>query len=120
MPRTHSIATVAENIKPKTYLSIGPRKSVTVTKAKPTITVGTNSYFSVSGDGTNPKVKLTAGKENGHILLIECSLAPGFIMVDHIDHKTSLAGNRTMKGGDTMLLVYSGLRWVEISYSKNH
>ena len=120
MAKSISISANLENILPKPVWSIGPRISVKVTKAKPTINIGQHSYFSVSGDGTNPKVKLTAGMENGHMVLIECSLAQGFIMVDHIDHKTSLAGNRTMKGGDTMLLVYSGSRWVEVSYSKNH
>jgi hypothetical protein len=53
-------------------LSIGPRKSVQVTKTNRTITVGDNSYLSVRGDGTNPRVILSRGKENGHLLLIEC------------------------------------------------
>jgi len=70
-------------------LSIGPRKSVKVTKTNRTIVVGDNSYLSVSWDGTSPRVILTRGKENGHLLLIECSLAPGFTMVDNVNtHRT--------------------------------
>ena len=102
------------------FLSIAPRKSVQVTKAKPTITVGDNSYLSVRGDGTNPKVILTRGKENGHILLIESALGLAFTMVDNVPkHRTELSGNITMKGPSTLLLVWSGSRWVQISYSKN-
>lgn len=101
-------------------LSIAPRKSVQVTKNNPTINVGDNSYLSVRGDGTNPKVILTRGKENGHLLLIECSLNFGFRMVDNISkHRTELSSNHTMKGGDTLLLVWSGTRWVQVSFSKN-
>ena len=101
-------------------LSIGPRKSVHVTKTNRTITVGDNSYLSVSGDGANPRVILTRGKENGHLLLIECSLALGFTMVDNVStHRTELSATRKMKGGDEMLLVWSGLRWVQVSFSKN-
>lgn len=101
-------------------LSIAPRKSVQVTKAKPTITVGDNSYLSVRGDGTNPKVILTKGRENGHILLIESALGLPFTMVDNVSkHRTELSGNITMKGASMLLLVWSGLRWVQISYSKN-
>lgn len=101
-------------------LSIGPRKSVKVTKTNRTITVGDSSYLSVSGDGTNPRVILTRGKENGHLLLIECSLALGFTMVDNLPiHHTELSATRKMKGGDEMLLVWSGTRWVQVSFSKN-
>ncbi len=101
-------------------LTIAPRKSIQVTKDKPTITVGDNSYLSVRGDGTNPKVILTRGKENGHLLLIECSLGLPFTMVDNVNkHRTELSGNHQMKGADTLLLVWSGSRWVQVSYSKN-
>ncbi|HMK03417.1 MAG TPA: hypothetical protein VK489_04470 [Ferruginibacter sp.] len=101
-------------------LSIAPRKSIQVTKAKPTITVGDNSYLSVRGDGTNPKVKLTAGRANGHILLIESAIGLAFTMVDNVSlHKTELSGNHKMVGADTLLLVWSGSRWVQISFSKN-
>jgi hypothetical protein len=101
-------------------LSIGPRKGVKVTKTNRTITVGDSSYLSVSGDGTNPRVVLTRGKENGHLLLIECSLALGFTMVDNLPiHRTELSATRKMKGGDEMLLVWSGTRWVQVSFSKN-
>ena len=101
-------------------LSIGPRKSVTVTKTNRTITVGDSSYLSVSGDGTNPRVVLTRGRENGHLLLIECLLALGFTMVDNLPiHHTELSATRKMKGGDEMLLVWSGSRWVQVSFSKN-
>jgi len=87
-------------------LSIAPRKSVVVTKNNPTMTVGSDSYLSVRGDGTNPKVILTRGRENGHLLLIECSLHFGFRMVDDIKkHRTELSKNYSMKGGDTLLLV---------------
>lgn len=102
------------------FLSIAPRKSIQVTKAKPTITVGDNSYLSVRGDGNNPKVILTRGKENGHILLIESAMGLPFTMVDDWKkNKTQLNGNITMKGPSTLLLVWSGLRWVQISYFKN-
>src|SRR5829696_3206078 len=101
-------------------LSIGPRRSVQVTKTQFTITVGDNSYLSVRGDGTNPKVILTRGRENGHILLIESALGLAFTMVDNVaKHRTELSGNITMKGPSTLLLVWSGSRWVQISYSKN-
>src|SRR6266498_2326716 len=101
-------------------LSIAPRKSVQVTKIKRTITVGDNSYLSVRGDGTNPQVILTRGKENGHILLIESAIGLKFTMVDNISvNKTELSGNHVMKGADTLLLVWSGSRWVQISFSKN-
>lgn len=103
------------------YLSLAPRVSVQVTKAKPTITVGNNSYLSVRGDGNNPRVILTKGKENGHILLIESALGLAFTMVDNVPkHRTELNGNYTMKGASTLLLVWSGTRWVQISYSKNY
>jgi len=102
-------------------LSIGPRKSVQVTKTNRTITVGDNSYLSVRGDGTNPRVILTRGRENGHLLLIECSLGLPFTMVDNVPvHRTELSATRTMKGADELLLVWSGLRWVQVSFSKNH
>ena len=101
-------------------LSLAPRKSVQVTKSKPTITVGNNSYLSVRGDGNNPKVILTRGKENCHILLIESALGLPFTMVDNVPkHRTELSGNITMKGASTLLLVWSGTRWVQISYAKN-
>ena len=101
-------------------LSIAPRKSVAVTNNNPTITVGDNSYLSVRGDGSNPKVILTRGKENGHLLLIECSLNFGFRVIDNVSkHRTELSASRSMKGGDTLLLVWSGTRWVQISFSKN-
>ena len=102
-------------------LSIGPRKSVKVTKANPNINVGTNSYFSVSGDGTNPKIILSrrTDKDFGQLLLIECSLAQGFTVVNKYDtYNTDLSKTHQMKGGDTLLLVWSN-RWVEISFSKN-
>ncbi len=102
-------------------LTIAPRKSVLVTKDKPTITVGDNSFLSVRGDGTNPKVILTRGKENGHLLLIESAMGLPFTMVDNIKkHRTELSGKHQMKGGDTLLLVWSGTRWVQVSYSKNY
>ena len=102
------------------FLSIAPRKSIQVTKAKPTITVGDNSYLLVRGDGNNPKVILTRGKEYGHILLIECAMGLPFTMVDNVaKHRTDLQSNITMKGPSTLLLVWSGTRWVQISYSKN-
>lgn len=101
-------------------ISIAPRKSVQVTKNNPVINVGDNSYFSVRGDGNNPKVILTRGRENGHLLLIEASLHFGFRMVDNISvHRTELSKNYSMKSGDTLLLVWSGTRWVQVSYSKN-
>ena len=102
-------------------LSIGPRKSVTVTKANPHITVGSNSYFSVSGDGTDPKIILSKGSDKnfGQLLLIECSLAQGFTVVNKYEtYHTDLSKTHHMKGGDTLLLVWSG-RWVEVSFSKN-
>ena len=103
------------------YLSIAPRKSIQVTKSNPVITVGNNSYLSVRGDGNNPKVILTKGKEYGHLLLIESALGLPFTMVDNIKkHRTELSGNKTMKGASTLLLVWSGTRWVQISYSKNY
>lgn len=102
------------------YLSIAPRKSIQVTKEKRTITVGENSYLSVRGDGNNPKVILTKGKENGHMLLIESANGLAFRMVDNVKtHRTELNANYTMKGASTLLLVWSGQRWVQISYSKN-
>jgi hypothetical protein len=102
------------------FHSIAPRKSIQVTKANPTITVGDNSYLSVRGDGNNPKVILTRGKENGHILLIESAVGLPFRMVDNVkNHRTELNANYTMKGASTLLLVWSGTRWVQISYSKN-
>jgi hypothetical protein len=102
-------------------LSIGPRKSITVTKANPHVTVGTNSYFSISGDGTNPKIILSklTDKHYGRLLLIECSLAQGFTVVNKYDtYNTDLSKTHKMKGGDTLLLVWSA-RWVEVSFSKN-
>jgi hypothetical protein len=102
-------------------LSIGPRRSITVTKANPHVTVGTNSYFSISGDGTNPKIILSklTDKDYGRLLLIECSLAQGFTVVNKYDtYNTDLSKTHKMKGGDTLLLVWSA-RWVEISFSKN-
>src|SRR6188474_1974805 len=100
-------------------LSIGPRKSVKVTKTNRTITVGDSSYLSVRGDGNNPRVILTRGKENGHLLLIESALGLPFTMVDNVPtHRTELSGTRTMKGADELLLVWSGLRWVQVSFSK--
>ncbi|GEM_PF-1262151 len=102
-------------------LSIGPRRSVQVTKTQFTITVGDSSYLSVRGDGTNPKVILTRGKENGHLLLIESAIGLPFTMVDNVPtHRTELgAASRKMKGSDELLLVWSGTRWVEVSFSKN-
>ena len=101
-------------------LSIGPRRSVKVTKTKTTIEVKDSSYLSVQGDGTWPKVTLTPGLENGHLLLIEASMHYGFTMVDKLTpHRTLLSGTKKMASGDTMLLVWSGTRWVQMSYSKN-
>ena len=101
-------------------LTIAPRKSILVTKVKPTITVADNSYLSVRSDGTNPKVILTKGRENGHLLLIESALGLPFTMVDNVSmHRTELSSNHTMKGADTLLLVWSGTRWVQVSFSKN-
>ena len=102
-------------------LSIGPRKSVHVTKASPHINVGNDSFLSVSGDGTNPKIILSKGgdKDFGHLLLIECSLAQGFTVVNKYEtYNTDLSKTHQMKGGDTLLLVWSG-RWLEVSFSKN-
>ena len=102
-------------------LSLGPRKSVTVTKANPNVNVGTNSHLSVSGDGTNPKIILSkrSDKDFGQLLLIECSLAQGFTVVNQYQtYNTDLSKTHKMKGGDTLLLVWSG-RWVEIAFSKN-
>ena len=102
-------------------LNIGPRKSVLVTKANPVINVGNDSYLSVRGDGNNPRVILTPGRSNGHLLLIECSLNKPFTMVDNASkNRTELSKNYTMKGADTLLLVWSGLRWVQVSFSSNH
>ena len=101
-------------------LNIGPRIKKTVTANNPVITVGDNSYFLVTGDGNNPKVILTAGRSYGQLLLIECALNKPFRMVDKVNkHRTELSKNYTMKGADTMLLVWSGSRWVQVSYSKN-
>lgn len=101
-------------------LSLGPRKSISVTKANPNINVGTNSHLSISGDGTNPKIILSkrSEKDFGQLLLIECSLAKGFTVVNQYDtYNTHLSKTHKMKGGDTLLLVWSG-RWLEIAYSK--
>jgi len=101
-------------------LNIGPRIKRTVTAANPVLNVGDNSYFLVTGDGNNPKIILTPGREYGHLLLIECALQKPFRMVDNVStHRTELTKNYTMKGSDTMLLVWSGSRWVQVSYSKN-
>jgi hypothetical protein len=102
-------------------LSIGPRRSVQVTKTTPTLNVGDSSYLSVRGDGNNPKIILSRGKENGHLLLIESALGLPFTVVDNVPtHRTELSvTSRKMKGADELLLVWSGTRWVEISYSKN-
>ena len=63
---------------------------------------------------------LTRGKANGPLLLIECSLAQGFTVVDNVNlHRTELSATRKMKGGDELLLVCRGLRWVQVSFSKN-
>jgi hypothetical protein len=40
-------------------LSIGERQSIKVTKANPYVTVGDNGYFSISGDGTNGRHRLS-------------------------------------------------------------
>ncbi len=41
-------------------------------------------------------------------------------MVDNLPiHRTELSATRKMKGGDEMLLVWSGTRWVQVSFSKN-
>ena len=101
-------------------LSIGPRVKVQVTKTNRTITVGDNSYLLVRGDGTSPRVILTRGREDGHLLLIECALQPGFTMVDNVPiHRTELSTTRKMKGGDELLLVWSGTRWVQVSFVRN-
>jgi len=102
-------------------LTLGPRKSIQVTKANPNINVGNYSHLSVAGDGTNPKIILSklSNKDFGHLLLIECSLALGFTVVNKYDtYNTDLSKTHQMKGGDTLLLVWSG-RWVEVSFSKN-
>lgn len=102
-------------------LSLGPRIPVHVTKNDRYIDVGTNSHLSVSGDGTNPKIilsKLTE-KEFGQLLLIECALDRGFtVMNKYKTYNTSLSKTHKMKGGDTLLLVWSG-RWLEVSFTKN-
>lgn len=102
-------------------LSLGPRISIQVTKANPHINVGTNSHLSVRGDGTNPKIILSkrTNKDFGQLLLIECSLHYGFTVVNKYDtYNTDLSKTHKMKGGDTLLLVWSG-RWVQVSFSKN-
>jgi len=101
-------------------LNIGPRIKRTVTANNPVLNIGSDSYFLVTGDGTNPKVTLTPGREYGHLILIECALNKPFRMVDNVNkHRTELSKNYTMKGADTLLLVWSGSRWVQVSYSKN-
>jgi hypothetical protein len=102
-------------------LSIGPRTIVKVTQANPHVHVGNDSFLHISGDGTNPKIilsKLTE-KDYGRLLLIECALTPGFTVVNKYQtYNTDLSKTHKMKGGDTLLLVWSA-RWVEVSFSKN-
>ena len=102
-------------------LNIGPRKIVQVTVQNPTINVGNDSYFLVQAPaGTKPKVRLTPGKSYGHLILIESALQHPFIMTDKIDpYRMELQGTITMRGADTLLLVWSGSRWVQVAYSKN-
>ena len=117
----HLIFVSFRSIKTNTMLSLGPRKSINVTKSNPHVNVGTNSHLSVSGDGTNPKIILSkrSNKDFGQLLLIECSLAQGFTVVNKYEtYNTDLSKTHQMKGGDTLLLVWSG-RWLEISFSKN-
>jgi hypothetical protein len=102
-------------------LSIGPRQPLHVTKANPYVDVGNNSYFSIRGDGTNPKIILSklTDKDYGRLLLIECALEQGFTVVNKYEtYNTDLSKTHKMKGGDTLLLVWSA-RWVEVSFSKN-
>jgi len=101
-------------------LSIGPRKIVQITTSSPTLNVGNDSYFLVQAGDNKPKLRMSEGKSFGHLILIECSLGKPFVMTDKITtYRMELNKSVTMRGADTIMLVWSGSRWVQVAYSKN-
>ncbi|MFM2394223.1 MAG: hypothetical protein RLZZ546_2205 [Bacteroidota bacterium] len=86
-----------------------------------------NTFVDVSGksyiliqctDPNTPIIYLGNGAVNGQILILESAIQQPYIL-DNTQSNLTLSGNFTMNGSDTIMLIWSGTRWVEISRSNN-
>lgn len=95
------------------------------------LTVGNRSYFRISSDGaavgpllqgfpTIRRVDLSNGSQVGQVLVIECiSNGNSFRIVDNANTNVDGLGFNTLDDNDTMMLIWNGSTWLEVSRSAN-
>ncbi len=98
---------------------------LTLTKTNYTITIGNRSYIMITKATTDATfIIITNGIVPGQILFIESDQAngtSGFQFFSGLSNNTRLSSNPlTLKGLDTLTLIWNGSYWLELSHSSNN
>lgn len=95
------------------------------------LTVGNRSYFRITSDGaavgpllqgfpTIRRVDLTNGSQIGQVLVVECiNNGNSFRILDGSNVNVDGLGFDTLDGDDTIMLIWNGSKWLEVSRSAN-
>ena len=85
------------------------------------VTVGDRSYLRVNSSGGSglTTITLSNGLVIGQVLVVECQavLANGFQMAD--GGNLNLSGGHTLNDDDTIMLIWNGSDWLELSFAAN-
>jgi hypothetical protein len=97
-------------------LNLGPVSQLTVVAGAVTITGSYHSVFAA----TNTSLDTINGGTEGDVLLIRGAATGGDIAVKENIGNLLLAGNNTISDkSDTMVLLYDGTNWIELTRSNN-
>lgn len=103
-------------------MAVRPASNVSVAADNVTITVGNRSYIVLDpGTGNRQNMTLSDGLQTGQMLIIRVlQTATGSVQLpDAPANNVSSSGLWIGRADDTILLIWSGIDWVEISRSNN-
>jgi len=95
---------------------------INVTADNQLVTVGNQSYIRLSSNdatAANRTIKLSDGLVRGQLLILQGTASGNFFqLVDNVTtSNTNTAGTRDLGFGDTIMLLWNGSAWFEISYT---
>ena len=101
-------------------LTITPGSVVNLTTNNQVVTVGDESFIILNNtSGSKITFTITNGLTNGQTLVLLASSATNVVLSDSGNCNLDVNWN-DKRSGDTMLLIWYGSTWYEISHSDNH
>lgn len=104
-------------------LTLRQSGTITISSDNQSVTVGNRTFLRIQasgGIGTNRSINLTNGLATGQLLIIEGVGGDSFeIQSDDNVRLNSVDLNLLLNSHDTMMLIWDGTYWVEISRSNN-